>query len=148
MSWAIAIPQVYSCNYLIDNVTKYVLDNLNQEIVLKDLAKSVNVSTYYLCRIFKKHLGISPMRWLWLQRTLVAASYLRSINHFNLTDIAFACGFSSSAHFSRYFKSVYEICPRQYRKMQCDEQTGVDVLPAEMKGIGETQLVKFSSYNS
>src|SRR6185295_12480553 len=44
-----------------------------------------------------------------------AARLLRYSNQ-SLTDIALACGFSSSATFSRAFRSGYDTSPSQFRK--------------------------------
>jgi AraC family transcriptional regulator len=33
-----------------------------------------------------------------------------------MVDIAFSCGFSDQAHFSRVFKKIEGLTPKQYRK--------------------------------
>ncbi|MCO4792376.1 MAG: helix-turn-helix transcriptional regulator [Bacteriovoracaceae bacterium] len=116
LDWSVVMPVFLSKNATVVNVSEYVLKNLSEEISLVDLAKSVDVSTFYLCRVFNKELGISPIKWMWLQRVMAAASYLAANTKFSLTDIAFNCGFASSAHFSRLFKSIYGINPSSYKK--------------------------------
>jgi len=37
----------------------------------------------------------------------------------SITAIAFDCGFSDAAHFSRAFKSKYGVSPRRFRKREC-----------------------------
>lgn len=116
MDWLINIPTLDSHHPTLRKVTHYVLQNLNNFLTLDDLANAASVTTFYLCRLFKAQFNLSPMKWLWLQRTWAAGAYVISKKEFCLTDIAFACGFSSSAHFSRLFKQVYGVTPSKFRK--------------------------------
>lgn len=116
MDQTLAIPVFYTSHPIIKRITDFTLVNIAEEIDLEDLARIGNISTFYLCRLFKKEIGISPMKWLWTQRTMTAASFLLSENNLSLTNIAFSCGFTSSAHFSRLFKTTYGISPSTYRK--------------------------------
>ncbi len=49
--------------------------------------------------------------------TVLAAELLRSYIKWDIQQIGFKCGFSSSAHFSRAFKRVYGVTPGVYRKL-------------------------------
>ncbi len=139
MEWQVTIPTYLTKHPCIEKVKQYVLKNLNEDLTLKSLAKAANVSHFYLCRLFKEELETSPMKWLWTQRTLAAAGYLAENLETSLTDIAFACGFSSSAHFSRQFKSVYLITPSQYKSSvkarNSHELTISFAIPPEFKNV-------------
>lgn len=144
MSWSISIPQISSHNPIVNKVTKYILANLAQAIDLEDLAKTASVSSFYLCRLFKKELDITPMNWLWAQRTMISAYYLKEKTQYNVTDIAFFCGFSSSAHFSRYFKKIYKMSPTSYRS-QCEFSLDLKngILPLVLKNKGRVKFVDY-----
>ncbi len=126
-------------NVVISKVINHITEEFAEEITLEDLAEVAGVSSFQLCRIFKKNLGYSPVRWLWLFRIQLAYEYIALIPECSLTDIAFSCGFSSSAHFSRVFRKIYEISPSDFRKQNLlsnDIQDNTDIfqiLSGELK---------------
>lgn len=147
MDWTLSVPVFQSTNPIIKRVTEYTIMNIAEEVSLEDLAKIGKVSTFYLCRLFKKELGFSPVKWLWLQRTMAAAAFLITDKKFSLTAIAFSCGFSSSAHFSRLFKSTYGITPSQYRKLNhqgLENYPGTKVIPRTIADEKKESMVLVS----
>lgn len=143
MDWSIKVPTLDSHHPTLRKVTQYALQNLNNFLTLEDLAQAASVTTFYLCRLFKEQLNLSPMRWLWLQRTWAAGAYVSAKKEFCLTDIAFACGFSSSAHFSRLFKQVFGVSPSKFRKEQCDCDLESFCLTLENKFL----TVRYTEFN-
>ena len=97
-------------------VILFILENFSEDIALDDLAQQAGMSKFNFCRRFQIDCGITPMRWLWDFRTLLAAEFINQDPNWSLTDVAFSCGFTSSAHFSRAFKKVHGKSPSQYRK--------------------------------
>lgn len=98
-------------------VMSFVLERFADEISLDDLAAAAGLSRYNFCRRFHRECGVTPMRWLWTFRTLLAAEFIRLDPTWSLTDVAFSCGFTSSAHFSRSFKGVVGQSPSLFRKI-------------------------------
>src|SRR4051812_6958890 len=88
-----------SCPKIAEKVVAYVLANFAEDIDLDDLAEEAGLSRFNFCRKFQRECGISPMRWLWNFRTILAAEFITLDPKWSLTDVAFSCGFSSSAHF-------------------------------------------------
>lgn len=132
MDFTLSVPIFQTTNPIIKRITDYTIMNMAEEITLEDLALVGKVSTFYLCRLFKKEIGQSPIKWLWLQRTMTAAAYLNSERLFSLTDIAFSCGFTSSAHFSRLFKNTYGVTPSYYKKLNhngFENYPGTGIIP-------------------
>lgn len=105
-----------SCPKIAEAVVAYILENFSQELSLDDLATQAGLSRFNFCRRFQRECGLSPMRWLWNFRTLLAAEFIALDPKWSLTDVAFACGFSSSAHFSRSFKAMFKQSPSVYRR--------------------------------
>jgi transcriptional regulator GlxA family with amidase domain len=97
-------------------VIGFVLANVAEEINLDDLARQADLSRFTFCRRFHAECGIPPMRWLWNFRTQLAAGFIDLDPRWRLTDVAFACGFTSSAHFSRTFKAMFHKSPSAYRR--------------------------------
>jgi len=109
-------------NGLMNSVSKYISDNLSENLDIKSLAEIIadiaavsNCSTSYLSRIFKKHLGKSPYCYLTEYRMFVAEKLLR--NQFSVTDVASMSGFSDSSVFIKRFKKSFGITPLKYKEL-------------------------------
>jgi AraC family transcriptional regulator, positive regulator of tynA and feaB len=88
----------------------------NPELTVEGLAATMNVSSRYLRGLFH---GTEKLSHYILRRRLEeSANQLASVLHQNrsITSIAFQCGFSNTAHFSRAFRKLYGMTPRDYRR--------------------------------
>jgi AraC family transcriptional regulator len=99
----------------IDRVIDYLRANLDRQVKLKELAKVACFSEFHFHRIFGVIAGETLNQFTNRLRLEKAARLLRFSQH-RLTDIALECGFSSSATFSRAFRSGYDTSPSQFRK--------------------------------
>ena len=97
-------------------VFRYIQEHITEELTLEGMTAVSGMSESTLSRRFRRHLKRSPIRWLWLYRTLLAAECIQVAPELQLIDVATACGFSSSAHFSRLFHKVVGTPPREYRR--------------------------------
>ena len=86
------------------------------ELSVTVIADHLHVSRRYLQMAFKGD-STTPSEYLRSCRLASAARLLRDPNHGGrtITEIAFACGFNSSPHFSSEFKEAYGVCPRTFR---------------------------------
>ncbi len=133
-------PDVKSPSYsrIVESVVSFVLNNFADEINLDDLAREAGMTRFNFCRRFHKECGVPPMRWLWNFRTILAAEFINLDPRWSLTDVAFSCGFSSSAHFSRSFKTMFEKSPSKYRKDLLELRgAGLPRVSAENNKAGE-----------
>jgi AraC family transcriptional regulator len=99
----------------INRVIDYIRENLDRQVKLEELAKVACFSEFHFHRIFGAVSGETLNNFTNRLRLEKAARLLRYSDR-NLTDIALDCGFSSSATFSRAFRSGYDTSPRQFRK--------------------------------
>jgi AraC family transcriptional regulator len=91
----------------------YIVRNLDGELKLQDVAQVACFSPFHFHRVFRSLLGETLNQFVKRQR-LERALYLMShAPGRSLTDIALACGFSSSSDFSRSFKSRYGTAPSE-----------------------------------
>ncbi|WP_428385285.1 AraC family transcriptional regulator [Nevskia ramosa] len=81
-----------------------------------DVAAALGISRRYLHQLFAQH-GESFSRALYARRLEQAAKLLgrRDTVSLSITEIALACGFSDSSHFSRLFGNRYGLTPSAYR---------------------------------
>jgi AraC family transcriptional regulator len=99
----------------INRVIDYLRENLDRQVKLEELAKVACFSEFHFHRIFGAVSGETLNNFTNRLRLEKAARLLRYSDQ-SLTDIALACGFSSSATFSRAFRSGYDTSPSQFRK--------------------------------
>ena len=97
--------------------TKFIADNISQELNLDVLSKKYALSSGYLSKLFKKVTGIGLNDYIMLTR-ITAAQKLLSQSDRRVTDVAMACGFNDSAYFSKSFKEITGVTPKKYQ-MQC-----------------------------
>jgi AraC-like DNA-binding protein len=67
-----------------------------------------------------KAAGTSPMRYAWSLRLEQAARLLGGPEKDDVRakEVAYRCGFSDAAHFSRAFKARYGASPREFASLK------------------------------
>lgn len=81
---------------------------------LCDVAKAAGVTENHIVRLFNKHLGHTPMRYLWRVRVQHGADLLRDTG-LSVGEIAYRVGFSTPYHFSRLVRQQLGLSPKQVR---------------------------------
>jgi AraC-like DNA-binding protein len=97
------------------------------------VASGCGISPRYLSFLLKHH-GASFSTLVWEQRLKKAKSWLSSANSndVSISEIAYSVGFKSPAHFSRMFKRVFQVNPREYRAAKAE-----DAAPAGDSAYGD-----------
>jgi AraC-like DNA-binding protein len=78
------------------------------------LAQELGVSSRTLQNAMAE-FGATPVTYIAERRLQMAAQMLATDHRRSITDIAYACGFSDSAYFSRRFNACFGMTPSQYR---------------------------------
>lgn len=102
-------------------VIDYIEANLADECLgVGQIAAAFGYSTRQIHRAFHDETGITVTDYIWKSRLEHSFNDLKSEASYGrtITDIAFRWGFSSAAHFSRAFKNMYGVTPRQCRQPQ------------------------------
>lgn len=94
----------------------YIEQNFATDVTLNDLAGATFLHPNYLLRLFKKALGVTPIKYLNDVR-LNYAKYLLGNTNEKVSDVAKKCGFSSQTYFSYAFKKAYGDTPTKYALM-------------------------------
>jgi AraC-like DNA-binding protein len=103
---------------ILAKVKDFVLSDLaSAKLSPASVAKAAGISVRYLHFVFARE-GIGFSQWVWERRLQASYEMLTSPEFSNLRigEIASACGFNSSVHFSHRFKHRYGMCARQIRK--------------------------------
>ncbi|MFK4996741.1 AraC family transcriptional regulator [Bacillus sp. N9] len=90
----------------VENIARYINEHYQRRITLDDLSNALNISKYYLSRIFKEMTGTTVMDYVMACRLNKVKYELEMNLKKNLSDIATESGFESPAHFSRFFKKT------------------------------------------
>ena len=99
----------------IQSAVNYINEHISEDLTIEDICKSVYMSKYYFCRLFKEKTGMTVMKYILQTRIMMAKEMLRSGN-MPIAHISEACAFSSISYFSRIFKSETGMTPLQYKK--------------------------------
>jgi AraC-like DNA-binding protein len=100
---------------VITRAKQFIAEHQTEELSLEIVAKSVNTSKFYFCKIFKKGTGINFTDYLSRVRTERAKNLLLNPN-LRVTEIAYEAGFQSLTHFNRVFKRILGRSPTGYRE--------------------------------
>ena len=84
-------------------------------ITLDDLSMAVNISSYYLSRIFKENTGENFIDYLTRLR-IERAKELLSTTQYSMKEIGIMSGYSDPNYFSKKKKKNVGVTPTEYRE--------------------------------
>lgn len=94
-----------------------VEEHLEEVLSIPQLASRVGVSERELERLFNRHIQQPPGRYYRAKRLQRARTLLQQTDQ-QVVDISVACGFASSAHFTRAYKQYFGVAPSRDRVQQ------------------------------
>jgi YesN/AraC family two-component response regulator len=111
----IAVRQANAEPIAIVRAKAYIRENLQEDITLADVAKAAFTSTFYICKLFKRHAGMNFTEYVSRLRVERAKELLANPN-LRVSEIAFEVGFQSLTHFNRIFRRIIGESPTIYRE--------------------------------
>lgn len=99
---------------MVTRAKEFIEDHQAEDLSLTDVARAVNASTFYFCKVFKKSTGINFTDYVSRVRIEKAKNLALNPN-LRISEIAFEVGFQSLTHFNRVFKRITGMSPTQYR---------------------------------
>ena len=100
--------------------TRYVNTHYDTPLALSSIAADLGVSESKLYKVCCSIQGYAPNTYI-LNRRMQEAERLLRTGEQNVTEICYACGFSSVSYFISRFRAVYGITPKQFRE-NCTEK--------------------------
>jgi len=94
---------------------QFIARNQDNAICLATVAKAVNTSTFYFCKLFKRATGLTFTDYLARVRIEKAKTLLLDRNR-RISEIAYEVGFQSLTHFNRIFRKLVGASPSSYRR--------------------------------
>lgn len=101
--------------FYVRETVSFIEQYYSQNISVLDMAKRCNLDRSYFGKVFKEIVGRSPQEFLIQFRMSKAAEALTLTNK-SVGDIGSSVGYQNLLHFSRAFKNVYGVSPREYRQ--------------------------------
>ena len=100
---------------ILKSIDEYITMHYAEEINLTTLSEYVNMSKYYLCRVFGEITGMGFVEYLTKFRLIKSVELMRD-EDMSLVDIALKSGFTDVKCYIRSFKRYYQDTPGKYRK--------------------------------
>ena len=98
---------------------RYFNEHYNEPISIQEYAESRNMSVCYFQRNFKQIVKHTPMQYLLTIRVNNAASLLETTDY-SMAEIAAIVGYEDPLYFSRLFRKIMGVSPRDYRNLVKD----------------------------
>jgi len=97
------------------NARSYINTHYAERITLDDLSRSISINKFYLQKLFKRCIGLSPNEYL-IHTRLTRAKQLLRTTASPISQIAMEVGFNNIGHFISLFKRYEGITPSAYRQ--------------------------------
>jgi AraC-like DNA-binding protein/ligand-binding sensor protein len=94
---------------------QFIARHQDNALCLATVAKAVNTSTFYFCKLFKRATGLTFTDYLARVRVEKAKAMLLDRNR-RVSEVAYDVGFQSLTHFNRVFRKVAGQSPTQFRR--------------------------------
>ncbi len=94
---------------------EYINNNIFSDIGIDEICTAIHMSKYYFCTSFKKHTGMTVMKYI-LKTRIVLAKNMLTTEDMAITEISECCGFSSISYFCRVFREETGMTPMRYRR--------------------------------
>jgi AraC family transcriptional regulator len=96
-------------------VIEYIMENLEGNPTLEQMAAVVHLSPYHFARQFKATTGLPPHQYVISRRIERAQHLLCADDELSLVEVALRAGFPDQSKFSFHFKRIVGVTPRQFR---------------------------------
>lgn len=90
-------------------------DHIEEPLSCQQLAVRMNISSRQLERLFRKYFDATPGQYYLRLRLEAARDLLRRTNR-PILDVAVACGFTSTSHFTKCYREHFGLTPTKERQ--------------------------------
>lgn len=98
----------------VDDMLGFIRAHYRENLTLKDVADSVQLSPYYASRLFKEDRGMTIMAYVTKAKMEEAKLLLANPKH-RVEEIAAYLGYADPSYFARVFKKTEGVSPSTYR---------------------------------
>lgn len=102
---------------VVREAAQYINQNYYEELTLVSLASKYCVESSYFSRMFKQETGKNLMLYI-TDKRIEKAKEIMQQSEISMSEIAFMVGYDDYTYFSKVFKKVTGVSPREYRNEQ------------------------------
>ena len=103
-------------NKLLLEAEKFILETIDEQITLKDLALKIGYNESYITRLFKKKFGLTPHAFIVNKKLNKVKKELLNSENISLAQLSNEAGFYDQSHLYKVFKRSYAVSPKKYIK--------------------------------
>ena len=96
----------------------YLINNYSSITSINDISDKFGFTNEYLSKIFKKHIGETPLKYITKIRINKAKQLLLNQPELEIKKIGELVGYKDAFYFSRVFKSNVGLYPSDYREQK------------------------------
>lgn len=100
--------------YNIEEIKKYIDDNYLNNLTLQDLSNIFHINKFYLTRLFKGTYSTTIIDYI-NKKIITKSKELLRYSDYSIEQISSICSINDSNYFSRLFKKIEGITPKEYR---------------------------------
>jgi len=101
-------------DFYVREAISFIEQNFQNDITIEEISAFCNLNRSYFGKIFHSTIGTSPQTFLINYRMRKAVELLK-LTELPIRDISNAVGYPNQLHFSRAFKNVYNVSPKEWR---------------------------------
>lgn len=102
-------------DFYIKEALSFIESNFQRDISIEEIAAVCGLNRSYFGKVFRETMGESPQAFLLHYRMARAAQLLKE-TRLSVGEIAQQVSYDNQLHFSRAFKNVHGVSPREYRQ--------------------------------
>lgn len=99
----------------VHRATDYIREHYAECISVDSICQWLNISRSYLYKLFRRYYGVSPSSYL-IHYRLEKARELLNAQQYPVNEVAERVGFSDHPYFTKRFRMVYDMTPREYAR--------------------------------
>ena len=121
---------------IVKDIKKYIYEHCSEDISRKEIAEKFFIHPDYLSHIFKEKEGVSFSLYL-IKCRIEKAKKLLGSTDMSIMKVSMMSGYSNPAYFTKHFKRITGITPKEYRAQLEDLKGSVQINgEVEKKVIG------------
>lgn len=101
-------------NPIILELVEYIDSHIDQPLSVQSLCESISYSEPYVSQLFSTQMGVSLKRFILTKKVAYAKQLLKTED--TIQQVCEKCGFNDYSNFSRTFKQIAGMSPRQWKR--------------------------------
>ncbi|MDO5411704.1 MAG: AraC family transcriptional regulator [Lachnospiraceae bacterium] len=105
----------FDSNAYVQHAISYIHNHISEPMLVEEIAAYIGLNRSYLSVLFKKHTGMTPIRYIQTCR-ITKARHLLESSRLSIESIACSCGYQKPESLMKVFRQTYGISPTAYRR--------------------------------